>query len=578
MPTLRHATTRWRLLAALAVALGAVGLLAAVAARPATASAASTAAATGPITGGTVGIPQTWATGIPGGDTEGTSGKITNGDTWYNTWADDGNIYATSDDSNGFNGTCSNNFTVNELTGNNPSQLASPFTNCMTSYGGEGAQQDYNDGYTWKTDGIISVSGTLYVAVARQQDATGGWPNGLQPSADASIIKSTDHGRTWSNSFGTTDDPNGAVPPPSPSGHGAEAMFPGSTFATPEFIQYGQDDNLASTADGGDKYVYAISNNGYAYDGSYMILGRVLQSQIGDLNAADWQYYTGAPGEDGMNSANWSSDVTKATHILTAPHRLSQSGVQYDQALHEYIMTSFYYPFVQSFMNFGTAKGGAASQSNWDFYEAPHPWGPWTRFFDERTTQCYFSCDPSNASDLGLYDPDLVSKFIHMDGLSNVIFSTGDFNAVNHPNDYMYRLHAFPFTLTTAHQQVIDDMTALPVGATGWGVTHAGAGYYDNTYHVSSTPGGSVTYTFYGNSIAWVGAKNTNHGYAQVSIDGGPPATVDGYAPQLENQQIIYEKGGLSNGKHTITVTVTANKNPASTGLNQDIDAFIVGR
>jgi hypothetical protein len=412
--------------------------------------------------------------------------------------------------------------------------------------------------------------------VTRQQDATGGWPNGLQPSADASIIKSTDHGRTWSNAFGTTGDPNGAVPPPSPSGHGAKAMFPGSTFATPEFIQYGQDDNPASTADGGNQYVYAISNDGYAYDGSYMMLGRVPRSAIGDLNAADWQFYTGPPGGDGMNDANWSSDVSKATHIVSAPHQLSQSGVQYEPSLHEYIMTSFYYPFVQSFMNFGTSKGGAASQSTWDFYEAPHPWGPWTRFFDERSTQCYFSCDPSSTSDLGLYDPDLVSKFINMGGLSNVIFSTGDFNAVNHPNDYMYRLHAFPFTLTTAHRQVIDDVIAIPVGASDWGVTHQGGGYYGNTYHVSSKAGDSLSYTFYGNAIAWVGAKNTNHGYATVSIDGGPPVTVDGYAPQFEKQQIVYEKDGLSSGKHTITITVTANKNPASVGLTQDIDAFIV--
>lgn len=64
-------------------------------------------------------------------------------------------------------------------------------------------------------------------------------------------------------------------------------MFPGTTFGTPAFIQYGQDDNPASTVDGGDKYVYAISNNGFAYDGSYYILGRVPRSKIGDLNAAD---------------------------------------------------------------------------------------------------------------------------------------------------------------------------------------------------------------------------------------------------------------------------------------------------
>src|SRR5258708_30211668 len=65
---------------------------------------ARTASSPGDITGASVGIPQTSPTS--GG-----------GDTWYNTWAADGNIYATSDDSHGFNGTCNSNFVVNELTG-----------------------------------------------------------------------------------------------------------------------------------------------------------------------------------------------------------------------------------------------------------------------------------------------------------------------------------------------------------------------------------------------------------------------------------------------------------------------------
>ena len=102
--------------------------------------------------------------------------------------------------------------------------------------------------------------------------------NGLQPSEDAVIIKTSDHGRHWSNAFGTTNDPNGAAPPMGSNGH-PQATFPGSSFANPFFINYGQDDNTASTADGGDTYVYAASTNGVAYDGSKMLLGRVPRSQ-----------------------------------------------------------------------------------------------------------------------------------------------------------------------------------------------------------------------------------------------------------------------------------------------------------
>jgi hypothetical protein len=531
------------------------------------------------ITGAAIGVPQTWATGLAGGQPNGANGPMTNGDTWYNTWADDGNIYATSDDSRGFAGTCTpaSNIVINEITGADPSLLSSPFTNCMTSFGRAGHQQNYHDCVpcTWKTDGVLSVDGTLFVAVARQQDGQGGYPKGLQPSFDASIIKSTDHGRTWSNGFGTVKDPKGAAPPPRPTGHGARAMFPGSNFTTPQFINYGQDDNPAGAPDGGDQFVYAISNDGFAYDGSYMILGRVPRSRIGRLNGADWQYYTGSPGGAGTDSANWSSDVTKATHVVEAPHQLSQSGVQYISALHEYVMTSFYYPFVSSWNLTRAAKGGAPSESNWDFYQSPRPWGPWTRLFDKPTTVCYFSCDSSAGAQLGLYDPALVSKFIRMGGLSNVIFSSGDFNAAGHPNENMYHLQAFPFTLTT-NRRIVDDTSAIPVGSSNWGASYGSGGYYDHTYHLSATPGTTISYTFDGTSIAWVGGRNNNHGIATVSVDGGQSASVDTYAGQWKKQQVLFTKAGLSAGNHTITITVTPNKNAASSGLLQDIDAFIV--
>jgi Carbohydrate esterase 2 N-terminal len=518
-----------------------------------------------PLTGGSLGVPevmQDWG----------------RGDTWYNTWASDGNIYATSDDTQGFTSACNSNLAVNELTGGDPSGLSSPFVNCMTSYGSMGSQGDYQDGRTWKNDGIISVDGTLYLAVTRQQNARGGYPDGFQPSDDASIVKSTDLGRTWSNSFGTTNSAGGAAPPFNPGTGQADAMFPGTSFGTPEFINYGEDDNPAGTADQGGTYVYAISNDGFAYDGSKMILGRVLRSQIGNLNASNWQFYTGPPGGDGTNAADWSSRASAAVPILTAKHHLSQSGVQYIPGLGVYVMTSFYYPFVKSWENAGDAKEGAASETTWDFYQAPHPWGPWTRFFNAPTTECYITCGTSATSQLGLYDPALVSKFIAMNGRSNVIFCSGDFNAPFRPNDYLGHLHAYPFTLDTSAFRVVDDSTAVPPGAGSWGASFEVGGFYDDTDHVSDTPGTSVSYRFTGDSIMWVGSKNDNHGIARVSIDGKPPTMVDTYAASWEKQQVLYTDSSLSQGSHTITITVTSRHKSASTGLYQDLDAFIVGQ
>ena len=523
------------------------------------------AAASQLVTGGVFGLTHNYTKG--------------SGDTWFNTWADDGNVYATSNDTNGFNGTCNSDLTVNELTGNDPTQLTAPFVNCMTSYGYAGDTSQYPDGCDWKSGGITSISGVLYLAVARQTGVCTQSPNGEQPSEDASIVKSTDHGRTWSNGFGTSSDPNGAAPPlDAATGH-VMAMFPRNHFSAPFFIQYGQDGNPSTTADGGDQYVYAVSNDGFAYDGSYLYLGRVLRSQIGNLSAADWQYYTGPPGGNGMNPANWSANFSDAKPMLTAKNQISQPSIQYIPALHEYVMINFYYPFSPNWPGNGTA-----SSSNFSFYESPHPWGPWTQFMNKPTnmTVCYMDCQQENTWPMGFYDPALVMKFSRMNGLSNTIFTSGDFtNPSRYDEPWTYELHALPFTMKSNRYVITDDgSTAITYKGSWYPSTWQGVGsdYFDGSQHFSPDPGDSASFTFSGTSIQWIGSTNSNHGYASVSVDGGPPATVDGYSPDWDKQVTLFTRTGLNPGQHTITVTVTGNKNPSSGGTYQDIDAFIAGQ
>ena len=218
--------------------------------------------------------------------------------------------------------------------------------------------------------------------------------------------------------------------------------------------------------------------------------------------------------------------------------------------------------------------------SHWNFYEAPHPWGPWTRFFNQPTTECYFACTSLTDSQLGLYAPALVSKFIRMQGLNNVIFSTGDWTSPSRPNDYLYHLHAWPFTLTTKTEHVVDDSSpAAQYSGRGWRFTRDGGGFLDDTDHYSDQPGDTdvASYTFTGTSIAWVGSKADNHGYAAVSVDGGPSAIVDSYSPAREYQQVVFSRSGLSSGRHTITITVLSRKGPKSRGTYSDIDAFLAG-
>jgi beta-galactosidase GanA len=125
-----------------------------------------------------------------------------------------------------------------------------------------------------------------------------------------------------------------------------------------------------------------------------------------------------------------------------------------------------------------------------------------------------------------------------------------------------------------------DTSSALTYSGT-W--THAGAssgytsGDYDQTESFSTQTGASMSVPFTGTAVQWIGPKNTNGGIAAVSIDGKQVATVDTYdSSGKEFQQLLYSTTGLSAGKHTLTITVTGQQNPAATADTVVIDAINV--
>ena len=61
-----------------------------------------------------------------------------------------------------------------------------------------------------------------------------------------------------------------------------------------------------------------------------------------------------------------------------------------------------------------------------------------------------------------------------------------------------------------------------------------------------------------------------------MQVDGGPATPVDTYGPTQKFQEVMFSKTGLSNGTHTLTITVTDQKNPASAGNKIFVDAFDV--
>ena len=173
--------------------------------------------------------------------------------------------------------------------------------------------------------------------------------------------------------------------------------------------------------DNAGPYVYALSNNGFWDCGDDMVLGRVLRSKIAALDGADWEFFTGG---DGMRPSVWTRNLNAAKPVIQQTRKLGMTGAVYLPAHRRYLMIGWYYP----------AGGGkmkdAATHTVWDFYEAPRPWGPWTRI------------GSYESSPQGYYSPEICPKF----QTENKVFV---FTAGNWNNPEVYRLTVVPLELNT---------------------------------------------------------------------------------------------------------------------------------
>ena len=136
-------------------------------------------------------------------------------------------------------------------------------------------------------------------------------------------------------------------------------------------------------------------------------------------------------------------------------------------------------------------------------------------------------------------------------------------------------IDAFIVTDANTSTITIDDMNTSSIiyGGNTWEIG-AWSYYYNNSCHYSGINGSTATYTFTGTGINWIAATNTDHGKAEVYIDGVYKTTVDQYSASGLMQQVVYSISSLSNSQHTILVHANGTKNASATGTFIDIDAF----
>jgi len=331
------------------------------------------------------------------------------GDTWVGAWASDGSLYSPSNDTYGFQNAVfglkrGGNIAFNRLRGDDPLALSGETVHWMPDYGK--VNEEGPDGASWKSSGCAAIGGALYWAVARHKyGEKSGDLQKRQTAVNASLIKSTDGGRTWVRPAKENYD---------------RPMFPGPRFATPYFVDYGQDGREAF-ADGADRFVYAISNNGFWDNGDNQVLGRVPRAKIGDLDPADWQFYRGG---DGMQDAAWAADPGDAVPVVVSPGRLGMTGAVYVPARKAYLMINWHYPAG------GGKKPDASHETLWEFYAAPKPWGPWTKV----GTHAF--------KPQGYYSPQVFPRFTAADGSKAYALTAGTWEV-----DLYYRLTVVPLEL-----------------------------------------------------------------------------------------------------------------------------------
>ncbi len=108
-----------------------------------------------------------------------------------------------------------------------------------------------------------------------------------------------------------------------------------------------------------------------------------------------------------------------------------------------------------------------------------------------------------------------------------------------------------------------------------WTQSSTSSGWSGGSAVQSTAAGATISITFNGTSIRWIGSRGRGMGLAQVSIDGGAPREVDLFArPADEIHTPVVTLYDLAPGQHKLTITVEGKHNPQAEGNVVVVDAF----
>jgi subtilisin family serine protease len=139
-------------------------------------------------------------------------------------------------------------------------------------------------------------------------------------------------------------------------------------------------------------------------------------------------------------------------------------------------------------------------------------------------------------------------------------------NKNNASSDYYVAVDAFKVKKTFTQE------TALPIKYSKWsGKSQAQA--HSGGWRRAGSKNASISFTFTGDSLAWLTTRGPNFGRAQVWLDGANRGTYDMYQANAEYQVPVCFTG-LGSGEHTIQVMPLGTKNNKSSSKAVVVDGF----
>jgi trimeric autotransporter adhesin len=129
--------------------------------------------------------------------------------------------------------------------------------------------------------------------------------------------------------------------------------------------------------------------------------------------------------------------------------------------------------------------------------------------------------------------------------------------------------------LPSAGSRVEESDAAVSLSA-GWAQSSPRHGWSGGAAVQSAVAGATVSFTFNGTSVRWIGRLHKDGGIALVRVDGGPAREVDLFSRPNEIRTSVHTIYDLSPGPHTLTIEVTGRQNPQARSNVVTVDAFEV--